>query len=292
LGLDRLRTAWMQSIADEFVRNTRFDPLHAADTEQALYDRLPALLTSLNQAEDTPVEMTTSSATHRIRLKRHPVEQALMPLMDAIHRQVVTLRQEYFGQQTPATIFVSHHAAALPGFCARLEAATGARAHPLAQGAAAKGALAFGTAFPYRPGQNSVPFCNRIPTKEHPQKPSAPATAAGHTEDRPAATHLLYRSRGYPVSETPLVIGSQVASGTPGILIHGRTEGVSRSHCTVARRDGRLVLTDTSTYGTFVNNIKVAGETELTVGQIIRVGTPGEELQVITCLENDETTAT
>jgi len=35
--------------------------------------------------------------------------------------------------------------------------------------------------------------------------------------------------------------------------------------------------------------VKVVGETELTVGQSIRVGTPGEQLQVIACLENDET---
>ena len=55
------------------------------------------------------------------------------------------------------------------------------------------------------------------------------------------------------------------------------------------RREGRLLLTDTSTYGTFVNDVKVAGETELAVGQSIRVGSPGEKLQVITCLENDET---
>ena len=63
LGLDRLRTTWMQAVADEFVRHTRFDPLHAAEAEQALYDRLPALLAALNQAEDIPVDIATPSAT-------------------------------------------------------------------------------------------------------------------------------------------------------------------------------------------------------------------------------------
>ena len=65
---------------------------------------------------------------------------------------------------------------------------------------------------------------------------------------------------------------------------------MSRRHCTVMRRDKRLILTDTSTYGTFVNGVKITGETELAVGQSIRVGTPGEELQVIACLDDDETT--
>jgi len=292
LGLDRLRSAWMQGIADEFVRRTRFDPLHDAATEQALYDRLPALLSALSQAEDTDVDMSTSSATHRIRLTRNQMERSLLPLMDALHRQVTLLQQDYFRHQAPATIFVSHRAARLPGFCQRLEAATGTRAHPLTEGAAAKGALAFDNAFPRRAGRKGVPYRNRKPTEENQPDPTAPATIAGHADGHPAATHLLYRSRGYPLSETPLVIGRKIPPGTFGILIQGRTEGVSRCHCTVALRNGRLVLTDTSTYGTFVNDVKVAGETELVVGQAFRVGTPGEELQVITCLENDETPVT
>jgi len=289
VGLDRLRTAWMQGIADEFVRLTRFDPLHTAEAEQALYDRLPALLSALRQAEDTAVEMSTPAATHRIRLTRNQMERPLMPLMDALHRQVIRLQHDYFRHQTPAMILVSHRAANLPGFCQRLEAATGTRAHPLAEGAAAKGALAFDNAFPRRAGRKGVPYRNRKPAEENQPDPTAPDTITDHADNHPAATHLLYRSRGYPLSEAPLIIGSKIPAGASGILIQGRTEGVSRCHCTVVLREGRLVLTDTSTYGTFVNDAKVAGETELVVGQSIRVGTPGEELQVITCLENDET---
>jgi pSer/pThr/pTyr-binding forkhead associated (FHA) protein len=86
-----------------------------------------------------------------------------------------------------------------------------------------------------------------------------------------------------------LIIGREIPAGGTGIRIHGHTEGVSRHHCTVARRGGRLLLIDTSTYGTFVDGVKVDGEIELTVGQSIRVGTPGEKLQVIACLDNDET---
>jgi hypothetical protein len=199
------------------------------------------------------------------------------------------LQKDYFRHQAPATIFVSHRAASLPGFCQRLEAATGTRARPLAEGAAARGALAFENAFPRRAGRKGVPFCNRKPSGGNRQDAAVPAAIADDVDNGPIATHLLYRSRGYPLSETPLIIGTQIPSGTSGIRIHGRTEGVSRHHCRVAHREGRLILTDTSTYGTFVNDVKVAGETELAVGQSIRVGTPGEKLQVITCLEKDET---
>jgi hypothetical protein len=288
-GLDRLRTAWMQAIADEFVRRTRFDPFHDADTEQALYDHLPTLLDELKQTEDTEVAMATPDDTHRIRLTRDPLERPLLPLMDAIHRQIYILQQDFFRKQPLGTILVSHRAAGLPGFCQRLEAAARARVRTLAEGAGAKGALAFIGDFPRPEGRKGVPFLKRKPRGNDRPDADAPTPNARQADDHPVATHLLYRSLGYPLSETPLIIGCQIPAGPSGIRIHGRTEGVSRRHCAVVRREGRLVLTDTSTYGTFVDGVKVIGEAELTVGQSIRVGTPGEKLQVIACLENDET---
>jgi hypothetical protein len=289
LGLDRLRADWMQVIADTFVRRTRFDPFHAADTEQDLYDQLPQLLADLETAEDTAVEITTPSATHRIELPRDTIAQVLVPLMDAIRRQLDRLQEDRFDPQPGGTILVSHRAACLPGLGRLLEAATDKRVLPLERGAAAKGVLAFEQAAPPREEHRGVPFLNRRPRPGKSLEKSSTPPSDHRAAGRPAATHLLYRSRGYPVSERPLVIGREVPPGSTGIRVHGRTEGVSRRHCQVALREGRLMLTDTSTYGTFVDGIQVTGETALTVGQTIRVGTPGEELQVIACQENDET---
>ena len=290
LGLEHLRGAWMQVIADEFVRRTRFDPFHAAVTEQALYDRLPRLLAALEASEDIAVEMETPSAVHRIRLHRDAMEEPLRPLMDAIHREIYTLQREFFHKTPLGAIFVSHRAARLPGFCPRLAAAAAAPVRPLEEGAAAKGILAFaGTLAPRKAGRG-VPFINRRPPSGQQPQPPDPPTDKASTE-QPTATHLLYRDIGYPLSDRPLVIGCEIPPGDAGIPIRGRTEGVSRRHCRVERRAGRLVLTDTSTYGTFVDGAKVAGETELAVGQTIRVGTPGEKLQVIACREHHETPA-
>jgi hypothetical protein len=49
------------------------------------------------------------------------------------------------------------------------------------------------------------------------------------------------------------------------------------------------VLNDLSTYGTFVDDNRVDGSTILQLGQVIRVGTPGETLRLIACLNHDET---
>ena len=285
MGLDRLRSAWMQVIADEFVRHTRFDPFHDADSEQTLYDQLPDLLATLETAEDTAIEMATPTTTHRIHLARSRFEQVLMPLMDAIYRQFNALKQEFFRRQTLGTILVGHRAACLPGFCRRLEGALDARPLALAEGAAARGVLAFDEAFPRRERGRGVPFLNRKPGDRYRPDPDHAPSADTLTKEDLAATHLLYRSRGYPITDRPMIIGRQIPLGRNGIQILGKIEGVSRQHCAVVHREGRPILTDTSTFGTFVDGVQVNGETELAVGQSIRVGTPGEHVQVIACLE-------
>jgi hypothetical protein len=55
--------------------------------------------------------------------------------------------------------------------------------------------------------------------------------------------------------------------------------------------ENNVVLNDYSTYGTFVDEDPVNEKTILLLGQMVRVGTPGETLKLIACLdkETDET---
>jgi pSer/pThr/pTyr-binding forkhead associated (FHA) protein len=73
------------------------------------------------------------------------------------------------------------------------------------------------------------------------------------------------------------------------VRIEGELAGVSRKHCSLQCRGEEVILTDHSTYGTFVDGERVSGTALLRHGQIIRVGTPGEELQLIASAEKDET---
>ena len=65
--------------------------------------------------------------------------------------------------------------------------------------------------------------------------------------------------------------------------------GVSERHCSVQLRSNEVVLTVHSSYGTFVDEAPATGTAVLKLGQVIRVGTPGEKFQLIACLEKDET---
>ena len=63
--------------------------------------------------------------------------------------------------------------------------------------------------------------------------------------------------------------------------------GVSRAHCTVVRRNGSVVIAARSTYGSFVNEERVVGNSVLTVGDRLRLGTPGVTLEMIQLVQDD-----
>ena len=52
VGLAKLYDRWVQLVADVFIEQCRFDPLHSAVTEQALYRKLPLWLAAIEQEQD------------------------------------------------------------------------------------------------------------------------------------------------------------------------------------------------------------------------------------------------
>ena len=63
--------------------------------------------------------------------------------------------------------------------------------------------------------------------------------------------------------------------------------GVSRRPCSLVRRNGQCVVQDYSRYGTFLNGHKIDGSAVLQVGDLLRIGTPGHELRLITTEAGD-----
>ena len=72
-------------------------------------------------------------------------------------------------------------------------------------------------------------------------------------------------------------------------MLNGEHGGVSRAHCEFVRRDGELKLRDLSQYGTFVNEKRVSGDLAIQPADVIRIGSPGEELQAIAMEEANGT---
>jgi hypothetical protein len=136
-GLTQLYDRWVKLIADIFVQSTRFDPLHRAQSEQAIYDRLPVWLSALGEQDSMGVEMAArDGGVHVIRLARSQVIECA----DAIYQRLATLIGELCGQR-PFALQLADGAGRLPGLSAALSALTNNPSITLPPGAGALGAL-------------------------------------------------------------------------------------------------------------------------------------------------------
>jgi hypothetical protein len=288
-GLSKLYRRWVDAIAEEFVRSTRFDPLHRADTEQELYDRLPGILTQLCRNPDLYFEMTGGSKVHHVTLTRDLFAKKGAPAFEEMRRLVNRFYDRYGKAAAGPVLILTDRIAHLPGIKDLFTEIENCNIIELEPGAAALGLMRFTSPLFEQQAANTSPFLTSrpLPAEGHISNEEPGPNPEGHTQP----THILYRNLAYPITEKPLIVGLERVAAESGIQIQGQIAGVSHKHCTIQLQGNKVVLKDYSTYGTFVDEIPVNEKTILSLGQTVRIGTPGETLNLIACLnrEADET---
>jgi hypothetical protein len=278
-GVLDIQQTLMQFIAETFIRKTRFDPLHDASTEQRLVDRLPTWLGELREQEKITLSMQFGDRPLEIEIER-------AELIAAVERHYVELLRLVQGARVAGMqieLRLSPRIAAFPGLLERFGTLRDCEIRLLPRGAAAFGTLRYeGTIS--RP--DSLALVYHLPVA----RAAAGEAATAQPEATPAPlrpTHLLFQGRAWRISEQPLVIGWSVDGGPRALTLPSASPGLSRSHCTVVRRNGSVMIEDHSTYGSYVNEERVAGRTALTVGDRLRVGSPGVTLELIQLVNDD-----
>ncbi len=277
-GLLPLYDAWIRTIADAFVKQSRFDPLHTAETEQLLQDRLPGWLAEASGRDRIELQVEYRAIEHSAVIESLDLQAAAAPVYQRIVSQ---LRALYRAEDQPA-IQLSDRAARMPGLADTLRARVGGEVFLLEPGATARGLL--GRCRDFEVGDGQVALVRQLPWD---QAPAAPAVVdeSKHAAGQP--THVLFENRAFSIGERPLSLGTQPAGGERWIDLAQDMPGVSRRHCTVERQNGQCVVTDFSRYGTFLNGHRIDGSAVLQIGDLIRLGTPGFELRLITTDESD-----
>jgi len=279
-GLLALQQTWMHFIAEHFVRKTRFDPLHEAANEQRLLDLLPGWLETLAHEERVVLSMSHAERTFEVELER---EQFIA----AAERHYAELQKLVQGARVagmPIELRVSQRVARMPGLLDRFRTLRDCEVQVLDRGAAALGALQHEAAV--RRPADALALVYHLPV-----------AAAATGEARPQAfeptppplrpTHVLFQGRAWRITEEPLHIGWSVAPGLRALMLPTAAPGISRSHCKLLRLNGAVLIEDHSTYGSYVNDERVAGRTTLTVGDRLRLGAPGVTLELIQLVNDD-----
>jgi hypothetical protein len=270
-GLLPLYDAWIRVISEAFVKQSRFDPLHTAETEQLLLDRLGGWLASASANDKVALEIEYRGISHSAELESLELISAAAPVYQRIASHV---RAIYRAEETPA-IQLSDRAARMPGLADMLAARVGGEIFLLEPGATARGLLT--RCRDMQRGDGGVTLIRQLPWDQSAvtiEKGEMPV-AAGQP------THLLFENTAYAIDGRPLLMGSQPVAGERWIDLHGDMPGVSRRHCSVERRNGQCIVEDYSRYGTFLNGHKIDGSAVLQVGDLVRLGSPGYEFRLI-----------
>lgn len=287
INLEQLYRVWVESIAEEFVRSTRFDPLHQAATEQTLYDRLSDALEIFKRQRSFLFEISHGTDSYRITLLLDLLKQKSAAVYDDICHLILKMRDEHGKNGFLTVLQLTHRIACLPGLKDKLSEIDHCEIIELEPGAGAQGVLRFWRQLADgHAGHGASFFTSRLwQTAEPKTSPTIPNKTFGQVQP----THLLYGDVAYPLSEKPLLLGCDRYPAGNGIHVQGQSSGVSKKHCTVQRDADRIVLTDYSDHGTFVDDRRVDGSITLDLGQIVRLGSSGETIRLIVCMETDET---
>lgn len=177
-GLIRLLDGWTNVIADRFVRETRFDPLHAAATEQQLFNQVYDWVDDGAAAGDLAVEIVHAGHNRRVELGRavleDKAEQRFRQIADAIPRA--------------AQVFVSARSARLPGLARALEQLQ-ATVVELADDAVPDGCLR--NLSDIVPDGNELRLVTRLSAAGQAAQPHAQAAPTRTAPTHPPATHAV-----------------------------------------------------------------------------------------------------
>ena len=271
-GLLALYDAWIGVISEAFVEQSRFDPLHTAETEQVLQDRLTDLILSPSSAGAVALEIDYRGVTHTADIEILELVAAAAPIYQRI---VSNLRAMFRADEIPA-IQLSDRAGRMPGLADMLTARVGGEVFLLEPGATARGLIA--RCRDMQPADSGVSLIRQLPWDQSPidVKSSDIAGRGGHP------SHVLFDNTAYAIEGRPLTLGSHPSDSERHIDLQASMPGVSRRHCALQQENGQCVVRDFSRYGTFLNGHAIDGSAVLQIGDLIRLGTPGFEFRLIT----------
>ncbi len=272
IGLAGLRDLWARGVARIFVRQTRFDPLHLAVTEQILYLALPHHIEALAEGETTRVTIASGGRKHVLDLERREmvnITRDATQLVSAWVRSAANLDQ--------STLLVSHHMASAPGLVDHLRETTDCEIAVLHPAAAGSAALHHAEHIVTR--DEALPLVTRLPGYD--ARPPGPVTVPvtpppATTPGAAGPTHLVVDGRAQAITEEPTIIPLDGSPDSNG--------GGDSPHPPVTiRRIGTSVVVEAPPgVAVVVNGRAAESSAALAAGDRLHLGEPPREVILVT----------
>lgn len=113
-GLKTFYDTWARYIANQFIQQYRYDPLHTAEGEQQLYDSLPIWLEKVNGDQEIAVSLDSPQGTYKLNLNRNDLLASSQPKVEQLQQKL----NSFVGEND--SLIASHRATLLPGLTMQL----------------------------------------------------------------------------------------------------------------------------------------------------------------------------
>ena len=231
IPLKGIHDTWAQFIADRFIREYRYDPLHTAAGEQQLHDRLPGWIKQFNTQSEIEAELSAPQGDFHLRLQRSE-------FIAANQRRWQRLAEALAG--TPYdSLLLSHRLSSLPGVLDSLEAAGHDNIVTLAADATLAACLAQGEAIAGAVDNNKAEaqlrFITALPALSSFGEKQGPALKS---QKQGTASHLLWGHRAYALGQGLLLLGD----GTPVMTAEATEDLSDQAAAEITLNEGVLSL--------------------------------------------------
>lgn len=264
---------WIKLISQSFIKQCRFDPLYAAESDQKIINNLSFWVTKAMSQEIVHLEIEYSNQMYECDINSSDFIDVVMPLYNLL---INKLRTIFHAEDLPA-IQVTNLIAKLPGLANLMKLKLSAAIYENIEGCAVIGASERFSS--NKQQDNSLKIIKSLPWDQ-----SAISVDKTNTKisisDKPS--HILFEDIAYPLGLMPIMIGSNPTQTENSLIITSNKTGISRDHCTLILKNDRCILNDLSRYGTYLNNQRIEGPSILNIGDKIRIGSPGIEITLIT----------
>lgn len=272
VGLSQLADLWCNRIADAFVRNTRFDPMHQAESEQLLYDLLPGWLANLEREGSALLEVDSRGRKYQLSFKREQLLDASREVFRQVAEQV-TLR----GRDNGVLVQLSHRARALPGLADALGELENCQVITLEAHAGVLGAIRHASQI--RCDKDNLRYVTSLPWEPRDISGTSPDPVPRNPEQKtvqkPLATHILIEGIAYlPAPALSIVVDAQ------GNHIQAHHDGRPGRH--IRMTDSGLFLSEDHPWT--VNGNSASADQPLLAGDQVGSGGDTPTLTAI-CLE-------
>lgn len=250
VGSQNFMDLMMQLATDLFIQQCRFNPQHDAESEQQLYNALPTWLQQNDGDQNSLLlELTANTAVHTAKMPRENLISILSRHYKSIGQQVAEL-----AAVGNSKLLLSPEFAALPGFNSYLSESIKTKLLPVD----AISKSVFQNREGIIRGGEQVELVTTLAKNRGTAKANAKAASKVAAKLEEAATHALIGSTAIPLGKTGLLgeLGRIEKRGNGFYLDSGKKEFLLNEH-------------------------KVAGEHELSVGDLIQFSEGSESIRLI-----------